>query len=94
MTTGLILWLALTWAQIALALAACFSFLRLWKGPRAQDRVIGLDTLYFCAMLMLVVTGARLGTPFFYEASMVIGVVGFVATVTAAKFLLRGEVIE
>jgi len=94
MTTGLILWLALTWAQIALALAACFSFLRLLKGPRAQDRVIGLDTLYFCAMLMLVVTGARLGTPFFYEASMVIGVVGFVATVTAAKFLIRGEVIE
>lgn len=94
MSTGLILWIALTWAQIALAISACFACVRLFKGPRAQDRVLALDTLYFCAMLILVVTGARLGTPFFYEASMVIGVIGFVATVTGAKFLIRGEVIE
>lgn len=94
MTTGLVIWLALTYAQIALAVAACLACTRLLRGPRAQDRVLGLDTLYFCAMLLLVVTGMRLGTPFFFEASMVIGFLGFVGTVTAAKFLIRGEVIE
>lgn len=89
-----ILWYALTYAQLMLAVAACLASVRLFKGPRAQDRVLGLDTIYATAMLLLVVTGMRLGTPFFFEASLVIGILGFVATVAAAKFLTRGEVIE
>ena len=85
---------AVAYAQIALALAACLGGWRLLYGPRAQDRVLGLDTFYVCAMLLFIVTGIRTGTPYFFEAAMVIGILGFVATVTAAKFLLRGEVIE
>lgn len=90
----LILSYALIYAQIVLAAASCLAAHRLLKGPRAQDRVLGLDTLYFSAMLLLVVTGMRLGTPFFFEAALVIGLLGFVTTVAAAKFLTRGEVIE
>ena len=86
--------IALTYAQITLALAAILVSLRILHGPRAQDRVLGLDTLYFVAMLMFLVTGMRLGSIFFFEAAMVIGVIGFVATVAMAKFLFRGEVIE
>jgi multicomponent K+:H+ antiporter subunit F len=92
MTT--VLWLALTWAQIALALAACLATLRIVIGPRAQDRVLALDALYVATMLLFIVTGMRLGTPFLFEAALVIAVGGFVATVALAKFLLRGEVIE
>ncbi len=85
---------ALSFAQIALALAGCFAGWRILRGPRAQDRVIGLDTLYVTAMLLFLVTGMRTGSSFFFEAAMVIGLLGFVATVAMAKFLLRGEVIE
>ena len=56
--------------------------------------MLGLDTFYVTAMLLFVVTGIRVGSPFFFEAAMVIGVLGFVATVSLAKFLIRGEVIE
>lgn len=94
MTAGTLLWLALSYAQLMLALAACLAAWRTLHGPRAQDRVLGLDALYITAMLLFIVTGMRLGTPFFFEAAMVIGVLGFVATVTLAKFLIRGEVIE
>ncbi|WP_096786824.1 K+/H+ antiporter subunit F [Rhodobacter sp. CZR27] len=89
-----ILALALFYAQMALALAAGLACWRTLRGPRAQDRVLGLDTLYVTAMLLFVVTGMRMGTTFFFEASLVIGVLGFVATVSLAKFLIRGEVIE
>lgn len=89
-----ILTYALLYAQLALALAGVFAGYRLLKGPRAQDRVLGMDTLYVTAMLLFVVTGMRTGTPFFFEASMVIGFLGFVTSVAAAKFLIRGEVIE
>lgn len=89
-----ILTLALMTAQILLALALCLAAWRILRGPRAQDRVLGLDTLYVNAMLLMVTTGIREGTPFLFEAAMVIGILGFVATVAAAKFLMRGEVIE
>ena len=89
-----VLWLALPWAQITLALAACLATYRIAVGPRAQDRVLGLDALYIATMLLFIVTGMRLGTPFLFEAALVIAVGGFVGTVSLAKFLLRGEVIE
>lgn len=92
--SALIINIALSYAQIALGLAALLTGLRLLRGPRAQDRVLGLDTLYVTAMLIFLVTGMRVGSIFFFEAAMVIGVMGFVATVALAKFLFRGEVIE
>lgn len=92
--SGTILTVALDIAQIALALAACLAGLRMLWGPRAQDRVLGLDTLYVTAMLLFLVTGMRSGSVFFFEAALVIGVTGSVATVALAKFLIRGEVIE
>lgn len=92
--TATLMWGALTWAQFALAIAACLASWRILRGPRAQDRILALDTLYVTVMLLFVVTGLRVGTSFFFEAAMVIGVLGFVATVSLAKFLIRGEVIE
>ncbi|RHZ95199.1 K+/H+ antiporter subunit F [Cereibacter sphaeroides] len=92
--SAMILSAALTYAQFLLALASCLACWRLLRGPRAQDRVLALDTLYVTAMLFFVVAGMRLGTTFFFEVSLVIGVLGFVATVSLAKFLIRGEIIE
>jgi multicomponent K+:H+ antiporter subunit F len=92
MTT--LLWLALIWAQIALALAACLAVVRMVIGPNAQDRVLALDAIYVTTMLLFIVTALQLGTPFLFEAALVIAVGGFVSTVALAKFLLRGEVIE
>ncbi|MDO5368743.1 K+/H+ antiporter subunit F [Paracoccus sp. (in: a-proteobacteria)] len=84
----------LTFSQICLVISLVLSVLRALRGPRAQDRVLGLDTMYMCAMLLLVVTGMQQGTIYQFEAALVIGTLGFVATAAMAKFLMRGEVIE
>ena len=89
-----ILALAIGAAQLALALAMALAAVRMIRGPRAQDRVLALDALYLNCMLLLVTLGMRTGSVFFFEASLVIAVLGFVATVGLAKFLMRGEVIE
>ncbi|TWG59479.1 MULTISPECIES: K+/H+ antiporter subunit F [unclassified Aminobacter] len=81
-------------AHGALALAMIFAMARMMRGPRAQDRVLGLDTLYVNSMLQLLVFGIRTGSTFYFEAALIIGVLGFVATAALAKFLMRGEVIE
>jgi multicomponent K+:H+ antiporter subunit F len=88
----------LTWsitvAQILLVLAmACAAFRILW-GPRAQDRVVGFDSLYLNAMLLLLTFGIRSGSSIYFEAALIIALLGFVGTAALAKFLLRGEVIE
>jgi multicomponent K+:H+ antiporter subunit F len=77
-----------------LALAMGCSAFRLLRGPRAQDRVWGLDSIYINAMLLLLTFGIRSGLTFYFEAALVIALLGFVGTVALAKFLMRGEVIE
>jgi multicomponent K+:H+ antiporter subunit F len=85
---------SITAAQVLLSLAmACATFRILW-GPRAQDRVVGFDTLYVNAMLLLLVLGIRSGSTLYFEIALIIALLGFVSTVALAKFLLRGEVIE
>ena len=81
-------------AQALLGLAMLFAVYRLLRGPRAQDRVLALDALYVNAMLLILTVGMRTGTSLYFEAALVIGMLGFVSTAALAKFLLRGEVIE
>lgn len=90
----MILTVALFIAQIMLALAILFAGLRAIRGPRAQDRVLALDAVYANSMLLLITLGIRTGTSFFFEAALIIGILGFVTNVALAKFLMRGEVIE
>jgi multicomponent K+:H+ antiporter subunit F len=92
--SAIILLCALTAAQAMLAIAMGFATFRMMKGPRAQDRVLGLDTLYVNSMLLLLVFGIRTGNVLYFEVALIIGMLGFVATVALAKFLMRGEVIE
>lgn len=85
---------ALILAQSLLGLAMAASVFRMIRGPRAQDRILGLDTLFLNAMLSIVVFGMRTASDLYIEAALVIGMLGFAATIALAKFLMRGEVIE
>lgn len=90
----LVLGWSLTFAQVLIGLAMACAACRILIGPRAQDRILGLDTFYVNAMLLLVTIGIRSGTTLYFEAALVIGLLGFTGTVALAKFLMRGEVIE
>ncbi|MBO9195299.1 MULTISPECIES: K+/H+ antiporter subunit F [unclassified Rhizobium] len=92
--SAIILFTAVSVAQIMLVAAMAIVSIRMFVGPRAQDRILGLDTFYINAMLLLVTFGVGTGRVVYFEAALVIGMIGFVATVALAKFLMRGEVIE
>ena len=68
--------------------------LRLAVGPTAQDRVLALDTLWMCTMLLALLLGIAHGSLVYFEAALLIALLGFVSTIALAKFLMRGEVIE
>ncbi|PWC51355.1 cation:proton antiporter [Azospirillum sp. TSA6c] len=80
--------------QIMLVVAMAFATFRVLRGPRAQDRVLGLDTLYVTATMLLLTFGIRNGSILYFEAALIIALLGFVSTAALAKFLMRGEVIE
>ena len=88
----------LAWASgfaiICLILAMGCAAVRIIRGPSAQDRVLGLDTLYIDGMLLMLALGIRFGTAIYFEIALLVALFGFVGTVALAKFLLRGEVIE
>ena len=93
MSETIILW-SISIAMILLAVSMLLCLGLMIRGPKAQDRILGLDTLYVISMLMLLVFGIRYGDVIFFEVALIIGIFGFVATVATAKFLMRGEVIE
>ncbi len=92
--SAVIIYTAVAIAQFMLVVAMAIAAVRMFRGPRAQDRIIGLDTIYINAMLLLVTFGIGTGRMIYFEAALVIGLLGFVSTVALAKFLMRGEVIE
>lgn len=81
-------------AECVLGLAMFAGCWRLMHGPRAQDRVLALDSVYLSAMLLLVTFGIRSGTDLYFEVALVLAALSFVSTAALAKFLMRGEVIE
>lgn len=81
-------------AAFMLIIAMGCNLWRLLRGPDAADRVLALDTLYINAVALLVLTGIVYGKQLLYEAAILIALLGFVGTVSLAKFLLRGDIIE
>jgi multicomponent K+:H+ antiporter subunit F len=74
--------------------ALLLSFLRLLIGPDKPDRILALDTLYVNTVALLVLLGIHLRSNLYFEAALLIAMIGFVGTVALSKFLTRGDIIE
>ncbi|QXL85059.1 K+/H+ antiporter subunit F [Comamonas sp. NLF-1-9] len=85
---------ALPLAMGMLALAMVLCLVRILRKPTAQDRILALDAMYLNAMLLVLVLCIYWGSMVYFEAALLIAVLGFAASTALAKFLLRGEVIE
>jgi multicomponent K+:H+ antiporter subunit F len=85
---------AIDLAFALLGLSLALTLVRVLRGPDVTDRILALDTLYVNSAAMLVLYGLDLGTGRYYEAALLIAMLGFVTTVVLSKFLTRGDVIE
>ena len=93
MTSPILSW-ALPLALLMLVHAMGCTLVRLLRGPTAQDRVLALDCMYLNAMLVMLVLGLLYDSTHYFEAALLMAILGFVGSVAMPKFLLRGEVIE
>ncbi len=86
--------LAIAYALVCIVLAMLFCAVRLLIGPAAHDRVLALDSLWMCGMLLALMLGIRYGSQIYFEAALLLALLGFVSSIALAKFLMRGEIIE
>lgn len=84
--------IAIAFGLVGLALA--LTLWRLLVGPSPADRILALDTLYVNTIALLVLLGIHLGSALYFEAALLIALMGFVGTVALCKYLLRGDIIE
>ncbi|MBV7395390.1 K+/H+ antiporter subunit F [Mameliella sediminis] len=85
---------ALYFTMSCFGLALLFNLWRVIRGPGHADRVLALDTMVINVIALLVTYGILQGTAVYFEASMLVAMVGFVSTVAYCRFLLRGDIIE
>ena len=81
-------------AFIIVGLCQIMAMIRLVIGPGTGDRILALDTMVVNAIGLIVLMGLAQGIRIYFEASLIIAMLGFVSTVAYARFVLRGDIIE
>lgn len=82
----------LVFAMISIALL--LNLWRLVRGPSMPDRILALDTMYINSIALIILYGLLMDSSLYFEAALLIAMLGFVSTVAVCKFLLRGDIIE
>jgi multicomponent Na+:H+ antiporter subunit F len=85
---------ALTAALGVLSIALLLTVVRVIIGPTLPDRVIALDMLVAIAIGFIAVLGIRTGQTLYADIAIALGLVGFLATVAFARFILQRRSIE
>ncbi len=79
---------------IALAISVALCLIRLVRGPSLLDRALALDTIAINLIAIIVMLSIRYATMAYYDAVLVIAVLGFLGTVAVAKYILKGGIID
>ena len=92
MTAETFLQLCVAFALVLLAISFALVTLRIVLGPSLADRVVGLDMLVTLGIGFIAVIGLKTGYYLYVDIAIALGLVGFLATVALARYVLvRGE---
>lgn len=85
---------SVTLVAAMLCIALVLNLWRLVIGPHVVDRILALDTMYINSIALILIYGIYNNTPLYFEAALLIAMLGFVSSVAFGKYLLRGDIIE
>ncbi len=81
-------------ALYTVGLAMLMSLWRLLRGPSVPDRILALDTLYINTIALLILFGMHLDSSIYFEAALIIAMLGFVSTVMLSKYVMRRDIVQ
>jgi multicomponent Na+:H+ antiporter subunit F len=74
---------------LLLSIALCI--IRVFIGPTAPDRVVGLDTINTLVIVSMVVFGIATGSVIYIDVAIVYALLSYISTLFIAKYLEGGE---
>jgi multicomponent K+:H+ antiporter subunit F len=86
--------IAIVSGMALVGIAMLMSLWRLVRGPTAPDRILALDTLYIATIALLVLFGMHLASEIYFEAALIIAMLGFFGTVVLSKYVIRRDIVE
>ena len=89
-----IIQLAIMISMHVVGLAMLMALWRLLRGPTVPDRILAADTLSVTAIAELMLFGMYIDSAIYFEAALVIAMLGFCSTVVLSKFVLRRDIVE
>ena len=75
-------------ALVLLSLGLLLSTVRIIIGPTVADRVLGLDLLTVLALAFVGALTVRTGFALYLDIAIALGLLGFLATVAFARYIL------
>ncbi len=75
---------------VLIIIATIFVFIRLFIGPRREDRMVALDSGTTITAILLVLLAHIFNRVIFLDVSLTYAILAFVAVIFAAKYL-KGE---
>lgn len=63
-------------------------------GPTVPDRVVAIDTIVTNVVAIAVLFALQTGRSLFITGALVLAIIGFITTVSVAKFVTEGDIIE
>lgn len=93
MTSDLIA-LAVNWALVLAAALTLLAGYRVIRGPTTPDRVVALDTIATNVVAIAVLYALQTHESLFVTVGLVLAVIGFISTVTVAKYVIEGDIIQ
>lgn len=67
---------------------------RVIRGPTTPDRVVALDVIGTNVVAIAVLHAILTGRAFFLDVSVVLAIIGFISTITVARYITEGDIIE
>ena len=94
MTPQTLVMYAVVASMHVIGVAMLLALYRLVRGPTVPDRILALDTLFVATIAQLMLFGIYVGTAVYFEAALIIAMLGFVGTVVLSKYVLRRDIVE
>jgi multicomponent Na+:H+ antiporter subunit F len=76
---------------IALVLCIVLALIRVFCGPTAPDRAVGVDTINTMVIVGMVAYGAAFQEVIYIDVAIVYALLSFISTLFIAKYLEGGE---
>lgn len=80
--------IAINLSLMVLAISFLLTVIRVVIGPTLPDRIVALDMLVGIAIGFIAVIGVKTGYYLYVDIAIALGLVGFLATIAFARFIL------